>query len=75
MLITAGDQNPNIGIKTDMLECSVPNRLRTVGYLPSLHETQGSPPVCQQPGTGRRHTETFGRELYLSHSFNRSSVL
>lgn len=75
MLITAGDQSPNIGIKTDMLRCSVPNELRTVDYLSSLHEAQDSPPVLQPSDTGWRHRETFGKELYLSHSLKRASVL
>lgn len=75
MLIIAGDQSPNIGIKTDMLRCSVPNGLRTVAYLSSSHEAQDSPPVLHSSDAGWRHRETFGKELYLSHSLNRSSVL
>lgn len=52
MLITAGDQSANTGIKTDMLRCSVPNGLRTVAYLSSSHEAQDSPPVLQSSGAG-----------------------
>lgn len=47
MLITAGDQNPILGIKINMLKCSSPNRLRTVGYLSTLYETQDNLPVLQ----------------------------
>lgn len=49
MLLTAGDQNPNTGIKTNMLKCSGSNRLRTVGYLSPLHKAQYNLPVLQRP--------------------------